>query len=108
MARYREKVLPLLPTLFFLAFAFLTAFAPWTLGERDLSWREGYIIVQSMDMALAPLPLVMAHGEAVPNAYPLFPILAKVAALVGCPVEMTTRFLSLIGALGLAIIAFAE
>ena len=107
MARYREKILPPVPTLFFLAFAFLTAFAPWTLGERDLSWREGYIIVQSMDMALAPLPLVMAHGEAVPNAYPLFPILAKVAALAGCPVELTTRTLSLIGALGLAILAFA-
>ena len=60
-----------------------------------------------MDIVFTPLPLVMAHGEAVPNAYPLFPILAKVAALVGCPVEMTTRFLSLIGALGLAIIAFA-
>ena len=107
MARYREKILPPVPTLFFLAFAFLIAFAPWTLGERDLSWREGYIVVQSMDMVFTPLPLVMAHGEAVPNAYPLFPMLAKVAALAGCPAELTTRTLSLLGALGLAILVFA-
>ena len=107
MARYREKILPPVPTLFFLAFAFLIAFAPWTFGDRDLSWREGYIIVQSMDIVFTPLPLVMAHGEAVPNAYPLFPILAKITALAGCPVELTTRILSLIGALGLAIVAFA-
>ena len=107
VARYREKILPPVPTLFFLAFAFLIAFAPWTFGDRDLSWREGYIIVQSMDIVFTPLPLVMAHGEAVPNAYPLFPILAKITAMAGCPVELTTRILSLIGAFGLAIVAFA-
>ena len=107
MARYREKVLPLVPTLFFLAFTFLTAFAPWSIGERDLGWREGYIVAQSMDLAFTPLPLVTAHGEAVPNAYPLFPMLAKFAGAVGCPVELTTRCLSLLGALGLAIVAFA-
>lgn len=96
-----------MPTLFFLAFAFMIAFAPWTLGERDLGWREGYIIAQSMDMVFEPLPLVVAHGEAVPNAYPLFPLLAKGVCFAGCPVELSTRCLSLLGALGLAIVAFA-
>lgn len=96
-----------MPTIFFLAFAFLIALAPWTLGERNLGWREGYIIAQSMDMVFAPLPLVYAHGEAVPNAYPLFPMLAKLAALLGCPAELTTRMLSLLGALGLSILTFA-
>ena len=107
MARYREKVLPLLPTLFFLAFAFLIAFAPWALSEKDLTWREGYIIAQSMDLTLSPLPVVTLHGEAVSNACPLFPMLSKLAGLMGCPVEMTTRTLSLLGALGLAILVFA-
>ena len=107
VARYREKILPLVPTLVFLAFVFLCAFAPWTLSERDLSWREGYIVAQSMDLTFSPLPLVTVHDEAVPNAYPLFPLLAKAAAALGCPAESTTRVLSLIGALGLAIVVFA-
>ena len=107
MARYREKILPLVPTLFFLAFAFLIAFAPWALGERDLAWREGYIIAQAMDMNFTPLPVAAVHGEAVPNASPLFPMLAKAAAALGCPAELTTRTWSLLGALGLAIVVCA-
>ena len=107
MARYREKILPLVPTLFFLAFAFLIAFAPWALGERDLAWREGYILAQAADMNLAPLPVAAVHGEAIPNASPLFPMLAQAAAALGCPAELTTRTLSLLGALGLAIVVFA-
>ena len=107
VARYHEKILPPVPTLIFLAFALLIAFAPWALSEKDLAWREGYIIAQSMDLTLSPLPVVTAHGEAVPNAYPLFPMLAKVAGIAGCPVELTTRVLSLLGALGLAIVVFA-
>ena len=106
MARYREKILKITPAAALLVFAFLIAFTPWSLGDRELLWREGYSLVLVQDTTLAPLPLVMAHGEAVPNAQPLFPMLAKLVSALGCPMELTTRLLSLLGAAGLVIISF--
>jgi len=106
VARYREKVLPLIPSAVLLAFAFLIAFAPWSLGERELLWSEGYLLTQVLGTVFAPLPLVMAHGEAVPNAHPLFPLLAQFVSALGCPLEISTRLLSLLGTAGLVIVSF--
>ena len=106
MARYREKILPLTPTLIWLAFAFLVAFAPWNAGEKELSWREGYLVAQSQGIDLLPLPVVMAHGEAVPNAYPLLPMLAKLLQSFGCPDFVSTRLLSMLAVLGLTVLVF--
>lgn len=107
MARYREKILPLAPTLMLLAFAFLIANAPWAPAERELNWREGYIIAQSQGIKFTPLPLVTVHGEALPNAQPLFPLLARALTATGFPAEISTRTLSMAGLLGLAAVVFA-
>ncbi len=107
MARYREKILPLAPTLILLAFAFIIACAPWAPAERELSWREGFTVLQAQDMQFAPLPLVTVHGEAIPNVQPLFPLLAKTLQLFGCPPEISARILSMAGLLGLAAVVFA-
>ncbi|MBE6367186.1 MAG: hypothetical protein E7052_04670 [Lentisphaerae bacterium] len=106
MARYREKILPLAPTVALLVFAFFIAFAPWAAGERELSWKEGYIIAQAQDMTFTPLMLVKAHGEAIPNAQPLFPMLGRVASLLGCPLELAMRMLSMASLLGIAAVVF--
>ncbi len=106
MARYREKILPLAPTVLLLAFSFLVVFAPWSLGDRELSWTEGYLAAQAQGMRYAPLPLVTVHGEAIPNAFPLFPIFADALLHAGCTPEIALRLLSVLGLLGTAVLAF--
>ena len=105
MARYREKVLSLKPTVILLVMAFLFAFAPWTLDDPELSWREGYLVAQSQGVDFTPLPVVTVHGEAIPNAQPLFPMLAKFISKLGVPAELSTRVLSLCALLGLTAAA---
>ncbi len=107
MSRYREKVLSLPVAILLAAFAFLISFAPWSLNEQELSWREGYVATQALDMAVVPLPVAKAHGEAIPNAYPFFPMLAKLATVLGCPAEQSPRVISLLGLAGLVILVFA-
>ncbi len=107
VARYREKILPLTPAVLLLVFAFLNIFAPWSIGERELLWREGYAVVQSQGVEYTPLPLVTVHGEAVPNTKVLFPMLAQGLSALGCPPEISCRVLSLTGLLGLMIVVFA-
>ncbi len=107
MARYREKVLNMPQSITLLVFAFLIAFAPWALGDQELTWREGYLAVQALGIKFTPLAVVTVHGEAIPNAFPLFPMLAKLAILLGCPPELSTRLLSLFAVLGLSILVFA-
>jgi len=48
------------------------------------------------------LPVVTVHGEAIPNAHPLFPLLAGTLSKLGVAPEISTRVLSLCGLLGLA------
>lgn len=107
MARYHEKILPLAPAIILLIFAFILAFSPWNIGERELAWREGFVVAQSWGMDFAPLPLVKAHGMAIPNAQPLFPLLAGGIQALGCPPEIAGRVLSLLGLLGLTAVVFA-
>ena len=106
MARYREKILSTKQTVIFLLLAFITVLAPWQLGEQELSWREGFVIAQSLGIKFTPLPLVTVHGEAIPNAYPLLPMLAKLITLMGCPLEICTRILSLTALLALSVLTF--
>ncbi len=107
MARYREKILSLPAAAALVAFAFLISFSPWNSGEIELSWREGYVAAQTLGMDVVPLPLAKAHGEALPNAYPLFPMLAKLANVLGCPADQAPRAISLLGLAGLVILVFA-
>lgn len=107
MARYHEKILSLPQTVVFMLLAFLTVLAPWALGDQELTWREAFVLVQSQGLEMAPLPLVTVYGEAIPNAYPLFPILAKLVNLLGCPAELCTRVLSLLSLLGISVLVFA-
>lgn len=105
MARYREKILPVAPASILLAFIFLLIFQPWSLGERELSWHEGYIVTLQNGMEMAP-PLVKAHGEAVPNMQPLFPLFSAAATALGCPVELSSRVISLVALAGLTVLVF--
>lgn len=107
MARYREKILSLKQTVIFMLLAFLTVLAPWMLGDRELSWREAFVIAQSQGVEFAPLPVVTVHGEAIPNAYPMFPMLAKLVNILGCPAELCTRLLSVLSLLGISVVVFA-
>jgi len=106
VARYQEKNLSLVPTVLLLVLAFIVAFAPWTLGMQELSWREGYLIAQAQGMEFTPLPIVMAHGEAIPNVTVLFPMLSRVLIEFGCPAEISGRVLSLLGLLGVTLLVF--
>lgn len=107
MARYREKILPLSPTLLLLVFSFLIFFMPWDAPEREMSWTEGYLAAQALELDWGPLPLVVVHGEAIPNAFPLFPMLCAGLLKTGLSPEMALRLLSLIGLAGVAMLVFA-
>lgn len=107
VARYREKILPLGLTVWLLVFSFLIFFMPWNVSERELSWTEGYFAAQAREMAWGPLPLVVVHGEAIPNAFPLFPMLCAGCLKTGLSPEAALRLLSLLGLAGVALLVFA-
>ena len=106
MARYHEKVLNRPMTVLFLVFSFLIFFMPWNSGERELNWMEGYLAEQAVSLKWGPLPRVEAHGEAIPNAFPLFPMLSGALIHAGLSPETALRLLSLLGLAGVAVLVF--
>ena len=71
-----ERIIPALPGLLILLTAFLVLYEPWLLGLKDFFRQEGFYtaIAQEMD---PPLLLCSAHGQAVTNAFPFFPMLGS-------------------------------
>ena len=95
-----------MPAAILLTLVFLISYAPWQLGEHELSWREGYVVAQAQGVQFDPLPVVTAHGEAIPNVQPLLPLLARGLIELGCPAELSGRVLSLLALASLAVIVF--
>jgi len=107
VARYHEKLLDRRSTIFLLVLSFLIFFLPWNIAQRELNWNEGYLAEQAQSLRWVPLPMVVVHGEAVPNAFPLFPMLSAGLLRCGLGPEAALRLLSLLGLAGIAVLVFA-
>lgn len=76
--------------------AFLALYQPWRLGDREFFRMEGMYAAQTSEMDLH-LPMTVAHGVAIRNAFPLYPLLgALLQRTSGLPVEFSLRLLSVL------------
>lgn len=87
--------------------AFLLAFPLWHIGERDLYWSEGDFAAMAMEAGSFP-PVTAAHGEIVPNSYPLFPLAASWLSKTGLGMEFSLRFISVAALAGLCAIVWTS
>jgi hypothetical protein len=106
VAIFEEREPGLLAAILIPLIAFMLIFPVWHLGERDLYWTEGEYAAVAQEMGSFP-PAAMAHGEIMPDVYPLFPLLAsKLHKLSGASMEFCLRFLSVISLAGLGAIVW--
>ena len=73
-AANREKIIRPLTGLLILIAAFGVLYQPWRLGEREFFRLEGFYAAQALEMDFR-LPMATAHGVAIRNAFPLYPML---------------------------------
>lgn len=91
----REKIIPPLIGLLILVAAFLLIYQPWRLCELEFFRMEGFYAAQTLEMD-ASMPLATAHGVAIRNAFPLYPLVGSILySTFGWPLEFTLRFLSI-------------
>ena len=72
-----ERIVPVIPGLLILLAAFLVLYEPWFLGLKDFFRQEGFYVALAQEMD-PPLLLCSAHGAAVTNAFPFFPLLGHI------------------------------
>ncbi len=104
MAALREKPMSCWAGLLLLLLAFAVLYQPWRLGERELFWNEGDYAVQAQEMDRS-LPLAVAHGVALPNAFPFYPLLVS-HLRAHCPIsmELALRLVSVAAAAATALL----
>lgn len=77
-----------------LILAFLLLYQPWRLAERELYRAEGGYAVQAQEMDWS-LPMAQAHGVALRNEYPLYPLAASLLrSVTDWPMESVLRLLA--------------
>ncbi len=102
----REKIVKTMPGILLLAVAFVLLYEPWRLGGRDFFRLEGYYAAQTQEISWSR-PIVTAHGVAIQNAYPLYPLLCSgVQSLTGLPVEFAMRIVSVLMTLASAVLVY--
>lgn len=106
MAVYEEKVLKWYYAVPFLALAFMLIYPFYQIGDRDLYWSEGDFATMALEMQGIP-PLPLAHGEIIPDTYPLYPMLVGLVYKSGASMEFSLRIVSII-ALALIVILVWE
>jgi hypothetical protein len=91
-------------TALFLTAAFLIIYCPLQLGDRELYWREGEYAAIALEMTPESVPLAAAHGEVIPETFPMFPWLAGMAVrLTGLKPELILRLISVLSLAGLCL-----
>ncbi len=107
-AMNREKIIRPWVGVLILVAAFAVLYQPWRLGEREFFRLEGFYAAQALEMDFR-LPMATAHGVAVRNAFPLYPMLgALLRDATGLSVEFSLRLLSvLMTALGAGVVYLA-
>jgi len=92
-------------TIVFLVLAFLAIYSPFQLGTWELRWQEGRNAAIALEMPLWP-PSTIAHGERMPYAHPVFPMLASFLEKAGLPIELALRLISVLSVAFLTILAW--
>ncbi len=106
MAVYEEKILKWYYAVPFLALVFMLIYPFYQIGDRDLYWSEGDFATMALEMQGMP-PLPLAHGEIIPDTYPLYPMLAGLVHKTGMSMEFSLRIVSVL-ALALIVILVWE
>lgn len=102
----RERAVPAVAGILLLIFAFALLYEPWNLGGRELFRQEGFYAVQTLEMDDA-MPLATAHGVAIQNAFPLYPLLgAYLNRLLPFSLEFNLRMLSLLFTAAAAVLVY--
>ncbi len=83
--------------------AFILMFPFWHIGERDLYWAEGEYAAMASEMGSFP-PVNVAHGEIMPNSYPLFPLISSWLHAAGFGMEFSLRAVSVLSLAALAVL----
>ncbi len=105
MSRY-EEINPRWYWFFFLLIAFALIYFPLQLGDRELYWDEGTYAAMATEMNFQS-PLTVAHGELIPNSFPLFPYLAAILhRFFGLPMEYALRLISVLSLFGLSLLCW--
>lgn len=93
---YREKTVAVLAGVLILVTAFMLLYEPWRLGEREFFRQEAFYAAQTLEMDRA-MPLATAHGVAIQNAFPLYPLLGSLLdGRLPSSLEFNLRLLSVL------------
>jgi len=92
-------------TIVFLALAFLAIYSPFQLGMWELRWQEGRHAAIALEIDQSH-PNTIAHGEQIPYAHPVFPLLASFLHRAGLPIESALRLVSVLSVALLTVLAW--
>lgn len=106
MGPYREKNMPGAVNALALVVVLMVMYQPWQLMVQELSASEGFFAVQAMELSGRNY-VVTAHGMAIQNAYPLYPLLVSVLWKYShLPLELVMRLISVFFTLAAGLIVY--
>lgn len=105
MTVYKENIPEMKMSILFPLICFSIIFPFYFLGMRELYWHEGKWMAIALEMNLLN-PLTVAHGEIVPNAFPIFPSLVKLFLKIGIPIELALRIVSVLSLGALSVLVW--
>ena len=88
---YEEPAPKWFRSVLLLAVAFMLFYPLWQIGDRELYWSESSYAAMAMETSYLA-PSGQAHGEIIPQAFPMLPWLAAILHNgVGLPMELSLR-----------------
>ena len=103
---YEEKTPKWHVAALFLVTAMLLCYPLWQLGDRELYWSESSYAAMAMETDYLA-PSGQAHGEIIPLAFPLLPVVAAVLHNeLGVPMELALRIPSVVALFLLALLVW--